>query len=137
MVTTLGAAFAAAAVAVVAFSGSLMTTFCAAAADGVVLWDGLTSATTPAPAPPPITAPATRPAMPIRSRPERRVCVSCPVAGRPGPPAIGMSVDGGSPPPGGTVPCQAGTPKPGVVCGGICVCGCGGAHPVACGIAGC
>src|SRR4051794_20159139 len=121
MVTTLGAAFAAAAVAVVAFCGSLMTTFCAAAADGVVLCeDGATSATTPAPAPPPITAPATRPAMPIRSRPERRVCENCPVGGRPGSPAIGMSVDGGSPPPGGTVPCQAGTPRPGVGCGGLC-----------------
>src|SRR3954452_3323737 len=101
MVTTLGAAFAAAAVAVVAFSGSLMTTFCAAAADGVVLCDGSTSATTPAPAPPPITAPATGPAMPIRSRPERRVGADCPTGGR-GPPAIAMSVDGGRPPPGGT-----------------------------------
>src|SRR3954447_19685689 len=72
MVTTLGAAFAAAAVAVVAFCGSLMTTFCAAALAVGVLCAGSTSATTPAPAPPPITAPATRPAMPTRRPPGPR-----------------------------------------------------------------
>src|SRR4051794_41222538 len=83
MVTTLGAAFAAAAVAVVAFSGSLMTTFCAAAADGLVPSEVPTSATTPAPAPPPITAPATRPAMPIRSLPDRRGCDAGAAGGRP------------------------------------------------------
>src|SRR3954452_13024002 len=140
MVTTLGAAFAAAAVAVVAFSGSLMTTFCAAAADGLVPSEVPTSATTPAPAPPPITAPTTRPAMPIRSLPDRRGCDAGAAGGRP--------------------PEYEGTPKTGpaascwncwcwncccancccgVCCCGICSCGCGcGGSQAACwGIVGC
>src|SRR3954449_8351575 len=100
MVTTLGAAFAAAAVAVVAFSGFLMTTFCAAGLEVGELCAGPTSATTPAPAPPPITAPATRPAIPTRSRPERRG----PADGIPGPAAVGMPAVGGRAPPGGTLP---------------------------------
>src|SRR6478609_4164273 len=72
MVTTLGAALAAAAVAEVAVLGFLMTTFCAAADDPWVATGWSVSATTVAPAPPPITAPATRPAIPIRIRPDRR-----------------------------------------------------------------
>src|SRR4051794_26965153 len=72
MVTTLGAAFAAAAVAVVADCGFWMTTLCAVPAVVAVLAGSSRRGTTPAPAPPPISAPATRPAMPIRSRPERR-----------------------------------------------------------------
>src|SRR5438270_11345306 len=116
MVTTLGAAFAAAAVAVVALFGSLMVTFCAAAGDAVVPCDGSTSATTPAPAPPPITAPATRPAMPIRSLPERRGSVMGAAGGR----LLGYP----------------GTPNTGPWWG-ICWCGCGGSHAVWWGIAGC
>src|SRR4051812_49741530 len=100
MVTTLGAAFAAAAVAVVAFSGSLMTTFCAAAADGLVPSEVPTSATTPAPAPPPITAPATRPAMPIRSLPDRRGR-GARAGGGGGPRGRGDAQDRAAPPPRG------------------------------------
>src|SRR4051812_30297894 len=123
MVTTLGAAFAAAAVAVVAFCGSLMTTFCAAAADGVVPCEVPASATTPAPAPPPITAPATRPAMPIRSLPERCGWVAGAAGGRPpeyeGTPKTGPPAWGGN--------CWCGT----------CSCGCGGSHVAWWGIVGC
>src|SRR3954466_6286629 len=75
MVTTLGAAFAAAAVAVVAESGFLMTTFCAAAGDPPVEVGWSRREGTPAPAPPPMTAPATRPATPI---PPRRVPAPAP-----------------------------------------------------------
>jgi hypothetical protein len=72
MVTTLGAAFAAAAVAVVAVSGFLMVTFCAEALVLDVAAGSSISPATPAPAPPPMSAPATRPAMPMRMRPARR-----------------------------------------------------------------
>src|SRR4051794_29462876 len=128
MVTTLGAAFAAAAVAVVAFCGSLMTTFCAAVADGVVPCEVPTSATTPAPAPPPITAPATRPAMPIRSLPERRGWGAGAAGGRP--PEYGGTPNTGPVPSGGTCWC-------GNCWCGICSCGCGGSHAVCWGIVGC
>src|SRR5215218_383679 len=72
MVTTLGAAFAAAAVAVVAVFGFWMTTFWADALVAAGDAPSSTRVATPAPAPPPMRAPATRPAMPIRSRPPRR-----------------------------------------------------------------
>src|SRR5215210_3359810 len=72
MVTTLGAALAAAAVALVAFWASLMTTLCAGAPLAVATVSPSVSATTPAPAPPPMSAPATRPATPSRQRPARR-----------------------------------------------------------------
>jgi hypothetical protein len=71
-VTTLGAAFAAAAVAVVAVCGSWMTTLCAVGALDPFPAGSSNRVTTPAPAPPPMRAPATRPATPIRSRPLRR-----------------------------------------------------------------
>ena len=74
MVTTLGAAFAAAAVVLVAFCGSLMTTLCAVAPLAVATVSSSVSAITPAPAPPPISAAPTRPAAtPSRQRPGRRV----------------------------------------------------------------
>src|SRR4051794_6701808 len=133
MVTTLGAAFAAAAVAVVAFCGSLMTTFCAAVADGVVPCEVPTSATTPAPAPPPITAPATRPAMPIRSLPERCGWVAGAAGGRPpeyeGTPKAGPVAGGGN--------CWCGNCWCGTCWCGTCSCGCGGSHAAWWGIVGC
>ena len=73
MVTTLGAAFAAAAVAVVAVFGSWMTTLCAEAELASVPEGSSSRVTTPAPAPPPMRAPATRPATPMRTRPDRRL----------------------------------------------------------------
>src|SRR3954469_13883693 len=106
-VTTLGAALAAAAVAVVAFSGFLMTTFCAAAADGVVPFESSVSSATPAPAPPPMRAPATRPAIPIRSLLCRRFGSE---AGAAGSMAAGNDPVGGSPPPGGADADHAGAP---------------------------
>src|SRR4051794_36460269 len=72
MVTTLGAALAAAAVVLVAFWASLMTTLCAETPLAVATVFPSVSAATPAPAPPPIRAPATRPATPSRQRPARR-----------------------------------------------------------------
>src|SRR3954468_11167757 len=79
MVTTLGSALAAAAVVLVAFFASLMTTLCALAPLAVATVPLSVSATTPAPAPPPISAPATRPATPIRQRPARRPGAAGPV----------------------------------------------------------
>src|SRR3954471_24298654 len=73
MVTTLGAALAAAAVVLVAFWASLMTTLCAEAPLAVATVLSSVSATTPAPAPPPISAaPTRRAATPSRQRPGRR-----------------------------------------------------------------
>src|SRR4051794_6407639 len=133
MVTTLGAAFAAAAVAVVADVGSLMTTVCAAAADGLVVPGWSIRATTPAPAPPPMTAPATSPAMPIRSRPDRRAGgTGTDPGGTSGPAAGGSPAEGGSTPPGGTAPGCDGTPNTWPVGGRTCWCSCGGAHAAGC-----
>src|SRR4051812_48458120 len=74
MVTTLGAALAAAAVVLVAFWASLMTTLCAAAPLAVGTVWSVVRATTPAPAPPPTSAAPTRPAAtPRRQRVGRRV----------------------------------------------------------------
>src|SRR4051794_39781525 len=72
MVTTLGAAFAAAAVVLVAFCASLMTTLCAEAPLALTTGSLSVSAITPAPAPPPMSAAPTSPAAtPSRQRPGR------------------------------------------------------------------
>jgi hypothetical protein len=64
---------AAAAVLLVAFSASLMTTLCAEAPLALATVSSSVSAITPAPAPPPMSAAPTRPAAtPRRQRPGRR-----------------------------------------------------------------